>query len=76
MDTKDGGPAFPCDLSDGKTPQGATLWDYFAAHAPFKLGDFPSKLGASKEDRLQEIARWNANYADTLIAERTKRFPK
>ena len=39
MSTKDGGPAFPAVMNDGKT-----LRDYFAAHAPENgIGIFSDK---------------------------------
>ncbi len=74
----DGGPAFPNimeikqspDGCDGAWPEiigGATLWDYFAAHALLGLVNNPdSKISFDVQNA--------AMIADAMIAERKKRM--
>ena len=77
----DGGPAFPVigAAGAGEDYGGASLRDYFAAHAPITRNDafqrclqiYPSGRFAD-EVLLAEFARLCFAYADTMIAERSK----
>ena len=58
----DGGAAYPV-AGDVTFNEGMTLWDYFAAHALMGYcADYP------------ECAKFAANAADAMIAERKKRM--
>ncbi|HDR9134415.1 hypothetical protein [Burkholderia vietnamiensis] len=70
---KDGGPAFPCHTNPrpgtlNEAPQGMTLRDYFAAHAPDVPDDFD--WAAGETDSWQRRARWSFHYADAMLRAR------
>lgn len=91
----DGGPAFPRAPFHGiakgngfpdteyfiRGSAGLSLWDYYAAHAPYTIADVPSQRFSkgtywdlTSEERHRGLATLNAVYADAMLAERKKRF--
>lgn len=80
---KDGGPAFPATLANSQRGvdvfQGMSLRDYFATHSPFTIKDVPvgepSGYGWRTHDKHEQIrilARMNWQYADAMLAERSR----
>ena len=81
---ENGGPAFPCgeerwcdpmDASKGTySPDGMTLRDYFAAHAPaapeWWLNDYIK--GRQLDEDASVYAQWAWSYADAMLKEREK----
>ena len=64
-----GGPAFPfwCDSNGLANFQGMTLRDYFAAKAMQGLLACPKGEGEN-----EKYAQWSYEYADAMLAERSK----
>ncbi len=73
---KDGGSAFPSCGADGCGPSGMSLRDYFAAKAmTAQIGrhDKLAILGADVAQlTLEKVAAACYNYADAMLAERSK----
>jgi hypothetical protein len=69
-----GGPAFPAqhfDLADGE--HGMTLRDYFAAKAmQAMLSAFPNVANTDKRKFAEEMPVVAYEYADAMLAERSK----
>ncbi len=75
MSEKDGGSAFPCS-APSNMPQGMTLRDYFAAHAPPMPDDWASlrrhdyaDYEAAGEELLLDC-QWRWMWADAMLAAR------
>jgi hypothetical protein len=72
----DGGPAFPIGSTPEEWGNGATLRDYFIAHAPAEPQPWfdpvlPKDYSAEKYIK-QRYIQWPAAWADAMIAERNK----
>ena len=86
---KDGGPAFPQILPvmaehasiagalervGEQYVKGASLWDYYAAHALVAFGNDAGKVIGGTTCTFTDVAHDVANMADAMLAERNKRF--
>lgn len=78
--SKWGGPAFPVTTDtaqrDGEILLGMSLRDYFAAHAPMEILIGKSGPKLENESEFRFLARLRFQYADAMVAERSKEVAK